>query len=284
VRFKVRKKVFYFIICFFASLSFQAYAQTQLDLKLFQEAKIFIFDKKWTKAQDKLEELLEKYPHSRLFSQALFYKAKCLAEQEGKEVEALKAYQSYLEFKDRSESLAEEAEISIIELAFELYEKRKKSYLKEVEKRLASSNKVVKYFAAFKLSYVKDKRIAAKGIPILKEIIRKERDNELKDRARIALLRADPDALKDIEDERFERRAKILKIRFYVEGKKKPEFSLDIPWALADLALSAIPEKEKAELRKEGYDLDKIIEELTRARGNILEIRTEGKIYKIWVE
>ena len=64
-------------------------------------------------------------------------------------------------------------------------------------------------------------------------------------------------------------------------------FSLNIPWALADLAFQAIPEKDKAALRAEGYDLDKIVSQLTRIRGNIIEIRPredKTRVIKIWIE
>jgi len=279
----VRKKTFIFIIFLFTSLSLQAYIQTRPDEKLFQEAKIFIFDKEWRKAQEKLEELLDKYPRSHLASEAFFYKAKCLENQKGKEVEALYTFKSYLLLKGKNESLAVESEISIMELAYDLYEKGKRSYLKEIEKRLSSLKKVVKYFAAIKLSLIRDKKRSAKGVPVLKEIIRKERDDELRDRAKIALLRIDPDALKDIEEEIPRRKFRVLKMEVIDEHTKKTEFSLAVPWALADLALSAISEEDKAALRKEGYDLDKIMDELIKGR-DILEIKAENKIFRIWIE
>lgn len=273
-----------FLILFLGSFILQAYAQTQPDEKLFQEAKILIFDEKWESAQEKLEELIEKYPESSWFSQAVFYKAKCLEEQEGKEVEALNVYKDYIQLKDRNQSLAEDSEISIIDLANELYKRGKKSYLREIERRLSSSNKVIKYYAAFKLSYVKDKKTAARGIPILKEIVRKERDDELRDRAKIALLRVDPRALKEFEEERYERGAKVLKIRVYKKGEKKAKLSINIPWALADLAFGAIPDEEKSLMRDKGYDLDKIIHELTKIKGNIIEIEGEETTIKIWID
>jgi hypothetical protein len=279
----VRKKTLILIIFLSASLSLQAYIQTQPDEKLFQEAKILIFDKEWRKAQEKLEELLDKYPSSHMASEALFYKAKCLENQKGKEVEALYTYKTYLLLKKKSESLAEESEISIMELAYDLYERGKKSYLKEIEKRLSSLNRVIKYFAAIKLSLIKDKKRATKGIPVLKEIIRKERDDELRDRAKIALLRIDPDALKDIEEEIPRRKFRVLKMEVIDKRTKKTEFSIAVPWALADLALLAISDEDKAALRKEGYDLDKIIDELIKGR-DILEIKGESKIFRIWIE
>lgn len=273
-----------FLILFLVSFHLQVYTQVQPDEKLFQEAKILVFDEKWEKAQEKLEELIEKYPESSWFSQALFYRAKCLEEQGGKEVKALAVYLEFIKLEDRSKSLAEESEISIIDLAYELYRRGKRNYMKEIEKRLSSSNKVIKYYAAFKLSYVKNKKVAAKGIPILKEIVKKERDDELRDRAKIALLRVDPKALRDFEEERYERKARILKIRVYKKGEKKPRLSLNIPWALADLALSAISEEEKALMREKGYDIDKIIKELTESKGNIIEIEDEETTIKIWID
>jgi hypothetical protein len=284
VRYKVRKLSTAVILFLCFSFGSQVYAQVDPDEKLFQDAKILIFDKKWEDAQEKLEGLIEDYPESPWHSQAVFYLGKCLQEQPGEEVKALKVYKDYIELEDRNERLAEESEVSIIELSFKLYDKGKKSYLKEIERRLSSPNRVIKYMAAFKLSRARDRKTAKKGLPVLMEILEEERDDELKDRAKIAILRVDPDTLKDYEEERYERKAKMLKIRVYEKGEKNLKLSLDIPWALADLALAAIPEEEKESIRSEGYDLDKIIRELTRVKGNIIEIKSEDSVIKIWID
>jgi len=279
----VKKIIINLGILLLSFLLLQASVQAQQDEKIFQEAKILIFDKKWEAAQAKLEEVLEKYPNSPLFSQAVFYRAKCLEEQGGKELEALKAYKNYLELKDRSTSLAEEAEISIIDLSLKLYESGQRSYLEELEKRLSSSNRVIRYYAAFQLSYAKDKKVAAKGIPVLKEIIEKERGDELRDKAKIALLRIDPNSLKGLEEERYEAKTKILKIRVYEHGKETVK--IDIPWALADLALRAISERNRTMMKESGYDLDRIMKELSEFKGNFITIEGEnGTVIKIWIE
>jgi hypothetical protein len=279
----MRKVIINIGILLLASLLFQAYAQAQPDERLFEKAKVLIFDEEWKGAQEKLEELLEKYPDSPWYSQAVFYRAKCLEEQKGKELQALKTYQDYLKRKDRSKSLSEDSELSIIDLAYGLYQDGRKSYLAEIEKRLSSSNKVVRYFAAIKLSQVEEKKIASRAVPVLKEIIEKEEDDELRDRAKIALLRVDPGVLKDLEEERPVRKAKLVKIRVWKDGELT--LKINIPWALADLALGSIEEEEKAELRKEGYDLDKITKTLMEAEGVIyIENKEEGTIIKIWIE
>lgn len=264
--------------------SFQIGLYAQNDEDLFQEAKVLIFDKKWEKAKDKLDRILQNYPDSRWYSQALFYKARCLKEQEGSEAQALEIYKSYTHLEEAKETLIEESELAIIDLSFRLIDKGKKKYLTEIEKRLRSRNKVVKYYAAIKLSYIKDKAIAGRGLPVLKYMAERERDDELRDRARLAILRIDPDAFEDFEEEKDEPRARTLFIRAYKEGVEEPTFKLNIPWALADLAFSAIPEKEKAVMREEGYDLDKIVKQLLEYKGEILEIHGEDTILKIWLK
>jgi len=265
----------------------RAAAQESSDEKLFQEAKLLFFDEKWEVAQEKFEDLLHDYPESSLLPQATFYKAQCLARRKGHEEEAIEAYKDYLSSKKRNDSLSEEAESAIIDLVYELYKDDQEDYLDEIEQRLESPNRVIRYYAAFKLSLVKDKQIAVQAIPVLERIIVEEDDKDLKDRAKIALLRISPDALKHIEDQEERGRARALRITVVVEGQREPVFSLNIPWALADLAFQAIPEKDKAALRAEGYDLDKIVSQLTRIRGNIIEIRPredKTRIIKIWIE
>ena len=279
----MKKSVLYIGILILAIFVLHNFAHAQPDEKLFMEAKILIFDKEWKKAQEKLEQLIDEYPDSRWFSQAMFYRAKCLKEQKGKELDALKAYQDYLERKDRSKSLTEDAETDIIDLAYKLYEKGRRSYLSEIEERLTHSNRIVRYIAAIVLSQVEDKKAAAKAVPVLEEIIQKEKDNELRDRAKIALLRIDPDALKDLEDEMPERRALLLKIRVWKHGKLT--LKINIPWALADLALGSMSEEERAEMREEGYDLDTITKTLMEEGGIIhIENPEEGTVIKIWIE
>lgn len=282
------RKTLFFIVFLVGLSGAQVGAQTQAEEKTLQEAKILMFDEQWEEAQIKLEELLTEHPRSRLVPQAIFYRAKCLGRQGEKKEGALRAYEDYLFTPDKNESLVEEAETSIIDLAFDLYgEDGDKEYLDKIEERLLSPSAKVRCYAALKLSLVRDKKIAGRAIPVLKQVIAREIDMDLKDRARIALLRISPDSLKEMEDSGERKRAKILRIQVMERGMDEPAFKLGIPWALADLALSAIPEKDKAALREEGYDLDKIVDQLIRMRGNIIEIRskeTPARVIKIWIE
>lgn len=283
------RKTIFFIIVLTGLLAATAAAQTKAEEKLFQEAKILLFDEKWEEAQAKLEELLVEYSRSPLAPQAIFYRAKCLGKQRGQQEKALRAYEDYLYTPDKNVSMVEEAETSIIDLAYELYVGRRgRDYLEKIEDRLQSPSPNIRYYAALKLSQVKDKHIASRAVPVLKQMVEKEADPDYKDRAKIALMRISPDSLRGVEDRVDTRRsAKVLKIRIEIRGHKEPELSFNIPWALADLALSAIPEKDKAALRLEGYDLDKIVDQLTGMKDNIIEIRdreNKDRVIRIWIE
>ena len=258
------------------------------DETLFKEAKILIFDKQWDAAREKLETLMDDFPRSPFFGQALFWVGKCLQETEGREADALRTFRLYLQREDEAKGLDEEAEFAVIELAFKLFEKGRKSFIGEVEDRLESPNTKVRYFAALQMSYVADKKVARKAVPVLKEILGKETDDRIRDRAKIALLRIDPDEYRDVEDRPAIRAPKVLHIEIRSLIKKDEVFSLAIPWALADLAINAIPDEERdeirRELRKKGHNLDRILQDLSEFRGKIFEIRTEDSIVKIWIE
>jgi tetratricopeptide (TPR) repeat protein len=280
---RLKNMAIYIGIFWATSFFFPAPARGQSDQELFQEAKIMIFDNEWENAQEKLEELLEEYPESPLYSQALFYLGRTLENQKGEEKEAIDVFKKYVLRRDSSTVLIPEAETSIINLAFALYEKGRTSYLNEIKTRLYRPDEVVRYYAAIRLSYVKDKEEASHAIPVLKEILEEGRDQELKDMARIALLRIDPDYFQEYEEKRDERRLMLLKFRVVSKKTGAETFSISIPWALADLALANIPEDAKADLRNEGYDLDRILKEVVQG-GKIIEISTTDAVIKIWIE
>jgi hypothetical protein len=264
----------------------RAFPQASSDEKLFQEAKLLIFDKKWEAALDKLQEIVESGAKGPYYSQAVFYKGECLSSIKGREKDALLAYKEYIQLRDANPSLAEKSEGSIIDLAYILYDKGDRGALKELEGRLGHPNRAIKYYAAYKLSLVPDKAVASKAVPVLEQIIRTEKDPELTDRARIALLRVSPESLKSFENRRPPQdEPRILRIRVWKKGLKDPVVSLNIPWSLADLALGAMDEEDKAAMRRKGYDINKIMNDLAKSKEKLIRIEAEdGSIIEIWIE
>jgi len=254
------------------------------DEQLLQEAKILIFDKKWEQAEQKLGELLSRYPQSSFYAQALFYKGKCLSEQKGKELQAWQTFEEFLKRPDKPEGLVEEARIASLDLAFALYKNGQTAFGQILTDSLNDSSRVIRYYAAFKLSYLDDKKIARKAVPVLKKLMVEEKDQELIDRAKIALLRISPESFQEIKDEPASGEHRQIKIRIYEKGKKAPTVSVNLPLALADLALQAMPEEDKNRIKQQGYDLDRLLSDLARSREKLVRIEADGDLIEIWIE
>jgi hypothetical protein len=138
-------------------------------------------------------------------------------------------------------------------------------------------------------------------VPILKEVVRKENEREIVDRARIALLRIDPKALSEQTEsrkppkpqpqtdkqQRNEKRSdtRMFHLEVYEEGIAKPRVELNIPFALAQLAIAALDESTKKEMRKKGVDVDNVWESLNRmGPTDILTFRDGKNVVKIWIK
>jgi hypothetical protein len=275
-----------FLIAFLGGAALTtASPQVSADERLLQEAKLLIFDKKWDAALDKLQELVSSYPKSPHNGQALFYKGECLGSLKGRERDAVQAYKDYIRLPDANASLVEESEGSIIDLAYALYEKGDKAAVRDIEERLSRSNKAVQFYAAYKLSLVPDKAVASKAVPILKRYIETEKEQELVDRARIALMRISPESLKSAEERRSSSETtRALHIRIWKKGQREAQVSINIPWALADLALGAMSDEDKAAIRKKGYDINRILDDLARGKERIIKIDDGESIIEIWIE
>jgi tetratricopeptide (TPR) repeat protein len=274
----MKKKIFLalLMICFWtASMAAEAGPDA------FEKAKLLIFDKQWAAALKQLDEIINKYAESRYYAVALFYRGKC-QEELGAKKQALENYEKFVA-NSGSSNLAEEARISIIDLAAMFYQNGEKTYLQKILDLLSNENKVVSYYAAFKLSYLPDRTIAARALPVLQTILDKEKDEELRDRAKIAVMRIDPARLKSMDQQNKTLAGKTLKIRIWEKNKTGEKVELNIPLALADLALKSLSQEQKQSLQKQGYSLDEILNQLT-AKNMKIDIHDEDSVIQIWVE
>jgi len=274
----MKKKVLAMILL---GLFFSGALPAQADQSAFEKAKLLIFDKQWAAALKELDEVIDMQAESRYYAAALFYRGKC-QEELGAKKQALESYEKFVKSSAGS-NLAEEARISIIDLAAELYQAGEKEYLQKILAALDHENKVVSYYAAFKLSYLPDRKTAVRALPVLQAILAQEKDEELRDRAKIAVMRIDPARLLGMDRPGKDLAAKMLKIRISDPANPQEKVSLTIPLGLADLALKSLSSEQKRTLRKKGYDLDKILEQLT-AKGMKIDIREKDGVFQIWVE
>jgi hypothetical protein len=266
-------------------------AQRARDEDMLNQGRVLMFERKWDQAQYLFQGFIGEFPRSALLSQAYFLSARCLQLQ-GKEAEAIQAYELFLQKFPGSSVMQGQSRNSVIELAAALLDKGDMSYKDRLLAGLRDSRKEVRFFAALRCSRLKDARLAVLGVPVLKEILDKETEPELTNRARIALLRLEPKVLaKETEPSRRQKKnaennpaVRMLHLVVTQDGLAKPLVELNLPVSMAQMAVAALDESAKAEIRKKGFDVDNIWKDLNRlGPTDILTIRDGLKTVKLWI-
>jgi len=267
------------------------------DQELFNQGKIAIFDKDWDGARAIFQRMIQQYPKSPLVPQAQYFAARCYQFQ-GREKEAVYAYERFLQLHPGEPFLSGEGRNAIVELAASLLEKGDGEFRDRLVSAMRDSRKDIRYFAALRCSRLKDPSILSLAEPVLQEIIRSESERELVDRAKIALLRIDPKGLAPkaeapvaaAKSQNTGKPGKPSDVRMfhlvvYRAGSSKPAVELNVPVSLAQLAIAALDDSTKAEIRKKGVDIDNVWESLKKmGSANILTLRDGENVVKLWVQ
>jgi len=256
-------------------------------------AKVLFFDHKYGEARDIWQSMRGAGGAS------LYWVARC-SENLGDRERALKEYGEYLDTKQPEPTLAEEAKTARIGIAAHLYKTGQRQHLPILRQGLSDPNKTVRYYAALKLAEL-DPAVAQPAIPVLQTIILEEKDEDLVSRAKLKLLRLDPETLNKIARESELRQprprpnpspsspwkeATWLKVRISSPGRSEPEVSLNLPVALAELVFQSLPENAKRNLQERGYAGPNFWEKLKKlGPTQILDIHGDkGERIQIWIE
>jgi tetratricopeptide (TPR) repeat protein len=224
---------------------------------------------------------------------AEFWIARC-SENLGEPERALREYQAYLGARPANAALAEEARTARAGLAFKLYKRAgRREHLDLLRAALKDPGRSVRYFAALQLSQL-DPRDGAAAIPVLRDLLAREKDPDLVDRAKLGLLRLDPKALAaapqavaaSAAPRSRSRSISWIKVRIFEKGKATPTVSVNLPVALADLVFKSLPDDARERLRRQGYDADNFWQRLKGlGPAEIVTINGgDGERIQIWTE
>lgn len=258
-------------------------AAAQVEPERLRVAKALFFDRKYVEAREAWKAVLDQGGPDA--NAAGYWVARC-SESLGEHERALGEYAAFLARRPADRTLVEEARTSRIGLSARLYKAGRTQHLPVLREALADPSKTVRYYAALQLAGL-GPSVGRPALPVLKSILADETDEDLVDRARLAILRVDPASLKASAPPRAEpRQAAWVRLRIFEAGKPEPKVSVNVPVALAELVFKSLPDDAKSELRKKGYDADNFWERL-KALGptDIVEIVGEdGERIKIWIE
>jgi hypothetical protein len=257
------------------------------DSERLRNAKTLVFDKKYAEARTAWQQLLTSGgPEAET---AAYWIARC-SENLKDDARALKEYGDYLSRKPADRGLAEEARTSRIGIAARLVKAGQAQHVSILRDALADPSKTVRYYTAFQMALLGG-AVGRDALPILKNIVAEEKDPDLVDRAKLLLLRIDPQALAPAASAprlagAGPKPASWLRVRIFERGKPQPTVSVNVPIGLAELALKALPDDARRELEHKGFEPDNLLERLRKL--GPMEIVTiegdDGERVQIWIE
>ncbi len=257
------------------------------DSERLKSAKALVFDRKYVEARSAWQGILASGgPESEA---AGYWVARC-SENLKEDARAFKEYGDYLARRPADRALAEEARTSRVGLAARLVKGGNVQPLSVLRDGLADSSRTVRYYAAFQMGGLGGVN-ARPAVPVLKKIVAEEKDADLVDRAKILLLRIDPQALANapppVRTASAHAPGSWLKVRVFEKGSKdKTKVSINVPVSLAEIVFKSLPDEVKKELTLKGYDADNFWDRLKGLpKMEILTIEGEdGESVQIWIE
>jgi tetratricopeptide (TPR) repeat protein len=271
-----------------------AASAAQPDPEALRQAKALFFDRQYAEARAAWQGVLDA-SGVKDAPAAPYWIARC-SESLGENERALSEYGRYLATKPADRALSEEAKTSRVSLAVKLAKEGEPRHTRIALDGLGDVSKTVRYFAALQVASLGPEE-GKPAIPVLKEIIAKEKDDDLVERAKLALIRLDRNALpppapvppkpaasgKPVASGKA---ASWVHIRIYEKGQSKPNVAINLPVALADLVFKSLPDSAIADLRKEGYDARSFWEALKKTGpAEILTVEgKDGERIQVWLE
>jgi hypothetical protein len=269
-----------------AAIGLPAAAHGQADAERLRAAKALYFDRQYAEAREAWQAVRASGRGAEAQA-ALYWIARC-SEGLGERERALGEYGEYLAGHPADRALAEEARTSRVALAAQLYKAGRKQHVGVLKDALADPSQTVRYFAALQMGGL-GPRAGQPAVPVLREILTEEKDQDLVDRAKLILLRIDPSALAEApppSSRSGARDAGWIRVRIYEKGATKPQVSINLPVALAEMVFKSLPDDTRSELRRKGYDADTFWERLKKTGPTeILTIEGEdGQRIQVWLE
>lgn len=273
----------------FVALLLPAGAAAQADAEKLRTAKALFFDRQYAEAREAWEAVHAsgRGPDAQA---ALYWIARC-SERLGESERALAGYGEYLAARPGDRTLTEEAKTSRVAIAVKLAKEGRTQHLAIAREALGDTGRTVRYFAALQMASL-GPEAGKPAVPVLKDILAQEKDEDLVERAKLALLRLDRDALAEaapLPARRAAGRAREagwVRVRIYEKGGTRPKVAINVPVALADLVFKALPDDAVADLKREGYDARTFWERLKKTGpAEILTIEGEdGERIQVWIE
>jgi len=260
------------------------------DPEMARKAKALFFDRQYAEARTAWQAVLQasRGPEA---DQAAFWIARA-SESLGEAERAFRDYGAFLARRPADKALVEEARTNRVGLAAQLYKTGQRQHLDVLTAALDDPSRTVRYYGALQLANL-GPEVGKRALPTLCRIVTDEKDEDLVDRAKLALLKLDPQSACLQHNPVVDRlgpgsRAdvRMLRVRVFERGASRAKVTVNLPMALADLLFRSLPEEAKVHLRLKGYDAENFWDQLKKlGPTQIIDIEgDEGEKIQIWIE
>jgi hypothetical protein len=247
------------------------------DAEKLRNAKTLFFDRQYAEARRAWQAVLAESTGAQAEA-AAYWVARC-SENLKEDERALGEYGDYLARRPADRVLAEEARTSRVGLAARLFRAGKPQHLPVLKEALGDPSRTVRYYAALQLSSL-GAPAGLPAIPVLQKIVAEEKDEDLVERAKLGLLKLDPGALTRAFPAPplagHGKSASWIRVRIYEKGSERPQVSVNLPVALAEMVFKSLPDDAVRELKLKGYDAGNFWDRL-KALGPTEILRIEGE-------
>lgn len=255
-----------------------------------RQIKLDVFDQHWKDVKSASEDLLAQYPGCRHRQLASYLRAQAL-QRMGQPGPAFSAYIRFLDqYCEASQKVlnCDLARVSLYDLAGHLFGTTgQRQYLDILVEGLEQPGDAG-IFAALTLADLEDPALQNQAMPHLLAAYDTDIDDDVRNRICLAVLKIDPARMpcgKSQPEAGGTAAPSLISVEIFNKESQRVELRLNMPVALADSVVKALPAVVHREMAREGIDLQQIFQAVRdQARGTIFEADTEETSIRIWLQ
>jgi len=256
---------------------------------LMRSIKLEVFDQNWETVQADTTRLLATYPDCPQRRQAAYLRAQAM-DKSGNSSQALAAYEGFLKnYCGQPEGVmhCELAQVALYDLAGRLVQGENRREALAILTAGMDQPGDAGVFAALTLADQPDEKLQDEALPHLKEALAAGLDRDVRNRVCLAILRIEPGPSPCAEPATslVPGTPSLISVEVFDKQQSATKLRLNMPVALADAVVRALPDEIRDEMALEGIDIKSIFAAIrSNSMGTIFELETNDMKVRIWLQ
>ncbi len=256
---------------------------------LMREIKLDVFDQNWTEVQAGARKLLAEYPDCPHRLQAAYLRAQAMDRNDQAD-RALAAYSGFLQDYCQEQDSGvhcELAQVALYNLAGRLVkEDGRRDALTILLEGLDQPGDAGVY-AALTLADQEDENLKADAIPFLEKALEGDLDRDIRNRVCLAILKIKPgpSPCAEARPGKATGGPTLISVEVVDKTAGATQLRLNMPVALAEAMIRALPTEIRNEMNTAGIDIQTIFQAIrNNAMGTVFELETNEMSVRIWLQ